>query len=283
MNRRHFLVAAAALARMAGAADTRLRLGCQTRAYGSPIRDREKLLAVLDDLAAVGYEGFETNFASLQASFADPAPMRGEIEKRRVPLIGLHLGTGFYDPARIEQEQAQVLEVARATKAFGGTHLMLSGNHPRGEWTAEMVDRKCRELNRAARACRELGIQLCAHNHGRELEHGGEHFRELMAGTYPDLVSFVFDVGNPFPADFSPLESIGRFLNRIAAFHLRDTKQGKEVLTGSGEFDFAGLGKLLHERNWSGWLIIELNRRDDIPSRKLIADARDYIRQKTQI
>ena len=53
------------LATSAGFAKSRMRAGCQTRCYGSPIRDKQKLLAVLEHLAAAGYEGFETNFASM--------------------------------------------------------------------------------------------------------------------------------------------------------------------------------------------------------------------------
>ncbi|HYM12380.1 MAG TPA: hypothetical protein VEU62_16710, partial [Bryobacterales bacterium] len=86
-RREFFLVSLGAALARSGAAAEGVRLGCQTRAYGSPIRDRAKLLSVLDDLAALGYAGFETNFASLEASFADPEPMRKEIEKRRIGLI----------------------------------------------------------------------------------------------------------------------------------------------------------------------------------------------------
>ena len=114
MRRREFVLATLAAARGAGP----IRVGCQTRAYGSPLRDRAKLLAVLEELVAAGYEGFETNFQSLAHSFAAPEPMRREIEKRRIALIGLHSSAGLFEPAKIEQEQAGLLEVARATKAL---------------------------------------------------------------------------------------------------------------------------------------------------------------------
>ena len=274
------------MAGMARGAAGRLRLGCQTRAYGSPIRDRDKLLAVLEDLAGLGYEGFETNFASLEHSFADPAPMRNQIEKRRIELIGLHLGVGFFDPARFEQEQARIAEVARAVQALGGTHLMLSGNQPpasSGGWDAGKLARKCEQLDRAGRACRALGVRLCSHNHTHELEQGGAHLKALLEGTDPREVSFVLDVGNVFPPEFSALHIARRYGSRLAAFHLRDTARGKEVLMGSGGFDFAALGRALGETRWAGWLIVEMNPRQDIPSRRMVEAARDYLRKTMQI
>ena len=283
LTRRDVLASSLAFALAPAADSSRVRLGCQTRAYGSPISDREKLLAVLDDLAALGYEGFETNFQSLAHSFADPEPTRREIEKRRIKLIGLHLGVGFFDLARIEQEQAQVAEVARAVKALGGTHLMLSGNQPRDGWSAERIEHKCEALNRAGRSCIGLGVRLCAHNHTHELQHGAAHLKAVFTKTDPKVVSFVLDVGNVFPPEFTALDAVRQFGSRIAAFHLRDLAQGREVVMGTGDFDFAALGRVLHEIGWPGWLIVEVNRRGDIPSRRLVEMARDHVRKTMKL
>lgn len=284
-RREFFLVSLGAALARSGAAAEGVRLGCQTRAYGSPIRDRAKLLSVLDDLAALGYAGFETNFASLEASFADPEPMRKEIEKRRIGLIGLHMGAGFFSPLRFDQEQAHIAEVARAVKALGGTHLMLSGNRPPASfaWTPQTLHLKCEQLNRAGKACRALDVRLCAHNHGMELANEARELKAILNQTDPELVSLTLDFGNVFPQDFGPLYIVRRFSHRIAAFHLRDTAKGQEVLMGKGDFDFAELGRELLETRWAGWLIVELNQRRDIPSRKLVEMARDYIRKTMRV
>ena len=132
LSRRDILLASlAALTR--AQARSRIRLGCQTRAYGSPLKNRSELLAALADLHDLGYEGFETNFASLADSFADPQSARAEIARRGLPLIGLHMGAALFSPARLEKEQEQIAQIARAVKDFGGEYLMLSGNEPRAE------------------------------------------------------------------------------------------------------------------------------------------------------
>ena len=58
--------------------------------------DKSKLLSALEKLKSAGYAGFETNYRSLEHSFDNSAPMRDQIEKRGLPLIGLHFGArGF--------------------------------------------------------------------------------------------------------------------------------------------------------------------------------------------
>ena len=280
LSRRGILLASLAIVPRVQARP-RIRLGCQTRAWGSPLRDRAQLLTALSDLHDLGYEGFETNYASLAESFANPQPARAEIAKRGVPLIGLHMGAALFDPARVEKEQEQIAQVARAVKDFGGEYLMLSGSG--APETAEALKSKCRELNRAGRICKDQGIGLCSHNHAQELAHDARVLRAILDDTDPDQVSIVLDVGNPFPSSFTPSDIVRHYGKRIPLFHLRDAVAGKEVLFGAGDCDFAGLGRALAETEWTGWLIVEVNRNPQIPSRRMVESARDFVRKQMKL
>jgi inosose dehydratase len=279
-SRRELLLASLAIAPRVQAR-SRIRLGCQTRAWGSPLRDRAQLLSALSDLHDLGYEGFETNYASLAESFADPQPAHAEIAKRGVPLIGLHMGAALFNPARVEKEREQIAQVARAVRDFGGEYLMLSGSG--APETADALKSKCRELNRAGKMCKDFGIKLCSHNHAQELANDARVLRAILSDTDPEQVSIVLDVGNPFPPTFTPPDIVRRYGKRISLFHLRDAVAGKEVLFGAGECDFAGLGRALAETEWAGWLIVEVNRNPQIPSRKMVESARDFIRKQMKI
>src|SRR5437870_8280884 len=176
------------LASLAALADvqarSRIRIGCQTRAWGSPLRDRAQLLSALSELRELGYEGFETNYASLAESFANPEPARVEIARRGVPLIGLHMGAALFNPARVEKEQEQIAQVARAVQDFGGEYLMLSGSG--APQSPDLLKSKCRELNRAGKACRALGVRLCSHNHAQELANDARILRAVLDDTDPE-------------------------------------------------------------------------------------------------
>lgn len=287
LDRRGFLAGLLAGSLVPAAAAPKIRVGCQTRAYGSPIPDRDKLLSALDDLRATGYEGFETNYRSLEHSFQDPAPMRAEIEKRGIVLIGLHLGSKLFDAADLEKEHAQIRQVATAAKALGGTHLMLSVRTlPRdsaGHPDREVEKRRNIQLNDAGRACRELGIRLAAHNHLQQSLHNAEEIATILGSTDPDCVSLLLDVAYTHQGGVDAPAFVRRHGSRIAGFHLRDVRGEEEVIVGAGEVDFRGLGQALADTGWSGWCILEINRRPDVSSRELVKNARAHLRNTMNI
>jgi len=74
------------------------------------LKNRSELLAALADLHDLGYEGFETNFASLADSFADPLPARAEIALRGLPLDRtphFYSGAGEFDFAELGRVLAE--------------------------------------------------------------------------------------------------------------------------------------------------------------------------------
>jgi len=280
--RRELLAGVLAAAAAPGVRTKAIRVGCQTRLYGVPIRERAKLLFVLDDLATLGYEGFETNFSSLEPSFEQPAPLRAEFEKRRVGLIGLHMSAKF-DPATLEKDRAQIERVATATRAFGGTHLMLSGagvpRDVRGAIDHAALERRCAELDRAGKRCREIGIRLCSHNHAKELENNAEELRAVLAATDPKNVSMLLDIAYVHMAGLRPAALIREIGPRCAGLHVRDMKGAKEAVMGTGEIDYQGLAEALRASRWSGWVILEMNQRPDFTSRELAEIGRKYMRE----
>jgi len=283
--RRQFL--ATGLTPLLAAAPNRIRVGCQTRAYGSPIPDRDKFLAVLSDLGKLGYEGFETNYRSLEHSFMQPRRMRREFESRGVAMMGLHIGVGLFDPTKILDEHKLIHRVAGAVSEFGGGHVIASGRplptNAEGHAAAGALQSKANELNAAGETCRRFGVRLSFHNHRHELAHDAEEIRHVLRETDPALVSLWLDVGHPFPKAWPVTRLVHEYGPRIAGFHLRDTKAGDEVLFGAGDFDFAALGRALREAGWRGWLVLEVNRREDISSRDLVDRCRKHLRETMKI
>jgi inosose dehydratase len=264
------------------AAGEKPRVGCQTRAYGSPIPDKAKLLGVLEDLKAAGYDGFETNFKSLEHSFDDPAPMRREIEARGVPLIGLHMGAGLFEPEKIADERAQVLRVARAVHALGGGHVIVSGRQlptgPNGRVLPEALAAKAREADSLGAELRAMGVRLSIHNHTLEVAHDAAELRGLLAQTSPENVGLLFDIGHVLHNEVDIAAFVRENGPRITGLHVRDVRDGDEVLIGTGVVDFQALGKAIHETGWNGWVIVEVNPRKDMASRELVNRARKHLR-----
>jgi sugar phosphate isomerase/epimerase len=265
------------------AAPGKPRVGCQTRAYGSPIPDKAKLLAVLEDLKAAGYDGFETNFKSLEHSFDDPAPMRKEIEARGVPLIGLHMGAGLFEPDKIEAERAQVLRVARGSQALGGGHVIVSGRQlptgPDGLVKEGALAAKAREAERLGAELRAIGVRLSIHNHTHEVAHDAAELRRFLELTTAKNVGLLFDVGHVLHNEVDVAAFVREHGPRITGLHVRDVKDGDEALMGAGVVDFKALGDAVRKIHWTGWVIVEVNPRQDVSSRELVNRARGHLRK----
>lgn len=278
------------LAGSASAAPTvpQIRVGCQTRAYGSPLPERGEFLAALDGLDRAGYAGFETNFRSLEKHFgANAEAMRQEIESRGVEMIGLHLGVGLFEPATIPDELQTVRRVARGVKALGGKHLIISGRKlPRnaaGKADDAALLLKAATLNNAGRICHDLGVHVSSHNHTHEVAHDADEIRRLLSKTDPELVSLLFDVGHVHHNEVDVPAFVAEHGERIAGLHIRDVRDGEEVLIGTGKVDFPALAGALRRSAWAGWVIVEVNKRDDMSSDDLVVRARRHLQKTMEI
>lgn len=287
INRRNFLITLAALSGGRANSAERIRVGCQTRAYGSPLPDPAEFFAALDGLERAGYEGFETNYHSLEWAFEDPAPAKKRLASAGVEMIGLHAGVGLFEPEKAGEESELVRRIARGVRALGGEHLILSGRQlPLGaDGSAERgaLDRKAENLNRLGADCHQAGIRLSYHNHSSEVQHDAEEIRFILERTDAALVSLLFDVGHVLRAEIDVAAFVREQASRIAGLHVRDVKDGDEVLIGTGTVDFRALGQTLRDVAWPGWVIVEVNKRDDIASDELVLRARKHLRQTMEI
>jgi sugar phosphate isomerase/epimerase len=273
MNRRAFLLtfAASRLQAKSGA----IRPGCQTRAYGSPLPRKELLLEALDGIAAAGFEGFETNYASLEHSFDNPGPMKDEFRRRNLALIGLHASGRIQHKETAEADMRKLQRIAKASKGLGGSFLVLSG--PGIDPAARQL--WCENLNALGKFCRETGVRLCVHNHLKELQNNAEELKAVAAATDPKLVSFLLDLSYFSEAHLAPREWLPKFASRLAGLHLRDYKGKEEVLLGEGDLDYRGVNDALRATRWHGWLILEMNRRKDMSSGEMVKRGREFMKQ----
>jgi len=286
-HRRTFLLGLAALPSGIANAAGAMRVGCQTRAYGSPLPEPAKFFAALDGLKRAGYDGFETNYRSLEWAFADLVPARKRLAAAGVEMIGLHVGAGLYEPEKAAEESELVRRIAQGVRALGGKHLVLSGRQlphaPNGRPDRDALDRKAKNLEKLGAVCNGLGVRLSYHNHTSEVQHGAEEIRYLLERTDPAVVSLLFDVGHVLHGEIDAAAFVREHASRLAGLHVRDVKGGEEVLIGTGTVDFRALGRALRDAGWSGWVIVEVNKRDDLASDDLVLRARKHLRQTMEI
>jgi len=262
MRRRDFLAVAGMAAHGAPAIP---HIGCQSRTYALPSRDRAALDAILDQIKAAGYDGFECNYICLEASFNDPSRTRDELARRGLRLAGLHMGVRFPQPETYEKSRADVARVAAAVRSFGGDHLMLSGAAAAKNATKEehlrAFDRKAAEVERLGRICRDAGITLAVHNHTEEAEDDWAEYRHLLAHTTAERVRLLIDIGHSARIGLDAAPFLREHSSRIAALHIKDysDRTGRERRKlGTGIVRLDTVAQALRDTQWSGWLIAEL-------------------------
>ncbi|MBL8175037.1 MAG: sugar phosphate isomerase/epimerase [Bryobacterales bacterium] len=263
------------------------RAGCQTRAYGSPLPKRDEFLAALDGIREAGFAGFETNFVSLEHSFENASPMKEEFSKRGLELIGLHGSPRLANAEVAEAEMRKGERIAQGIRSLGGQLFVMSGSgiarSADGTLRGDAMELWCRNLNAFGRFCANEGVRLCVHNHAKEVSNRAEELLAVMEGTDKRWVSFVVDVSFFLDVGLKPEDWVGRFAGRMEGIHVRDHKAGKEVVLGEGELNGEAVAAALRNNGWSGWVILELNRRTDRTSFRMIDEARGWMKLRMGI
>lgn len=280
MTRREFAATAAA-APLLGAAAASPRAGCQTNAW--PIADYAGFLQAIDRVKAHRYAGFETGFRNVQSRFGSAAQARAEIAQRGLVFLGVHIFLLEYDPATSIAPRDLIERVAKGGASLGAERLILSGR--------SLPDPKQRRakhdaLNRAADFCAKLEMKLAYHNHDIEFRNG--EIEELLTNTKSSGVRLVMDAGHAWIGGADVPAFLRRHHARIDGLHLRDFRRrgampedpDPQVVLGQGINDLKPLAAAIRQIRWSGWVINEEERLNNIkPGDSAVEPARAHVRK----
>jgi sugar phosphate isomerase/epimerase len=242
----------------------RLRMGAQTNAWGVPIKDYGQLLEIAQTLVRLGYEGFETNFASVSSQVARAADCRRDFASRHIQFVAPHSSGFFYDQDKGADELAKLASMAGSCAQMGASYLIVSGKqlpHPDGKLDLDAVRIKAEALSRLGEAVKKQGLRLCYHNHQAEFQDNPSEMSYLLSETDPGNVWLCLDVGHCYGL-VDPGEFTAANFRRIAIFHLRDevraiTGEVIDTEPGEGRINLQGIVAPLLNNNWEGWLEIE--------------------------
>jgi sugar phosphate isomerase/epimerase len=272
----------------------RIHLGAQTNAWGVPIKPYGHLLEVVEAIGGIGYQGFETNFASLQERGGQPGQARRDFDARHCRLIASHNGVSLFDKDQAETEIQKIRRVAGVTAAMGATYLIVSGRHlphPEGKLDLTAVHAKMASLNRLGEACKEEGLKLCYHNHAQEFQDQPPEMNFLLKETDPKLVWLNLDVGHAYGVGPAPALFSSEHFRRIAIYHMKDIvrdENGKEAATefGQGKIDLKAVVAPLLNSDWEGWLTVEREENYPHPADhpdQIMRQCYDYLKGITEI
>jgi inosose dehydratase len=295
LGRREFLGGAAALsgagllapAALAATGRKRFRFAASAASWNTNI---EEAIKVVSRLGLPGLEPFRSNVVN----YLDrPLILRKLFDDAGVTMVTCSNGGGgppfsgnFFDADKTAQTIKDHVAFARDfIRMFGYCDhfkMNMGGRPPGGETTDEHIKIAAHALNEIGRQTLEFGIRLAPHPHVGSLIEVEHEVRSLMSLTDPRYVWITTDTAHLQLGGMDPYKIISDYWPRVAEIHYKDAapqyrgatslvvpKTGPQAgghgyfrnLGGkdSGGVDFPKIQQLLIDRNYNGWITLDLD------------------------
>ncbi|MCL2580797.1 MAG: myo-inosose-2 dehydratase [Oscillospiraceae bacterium] len=262
---------------------------------------------ILSEAALAGYVGTEVGNKYPK----DPALLKTYLEPR-----GLEIANAWFSSFLITQPYEEVERAFIAHRdylhALGAKIIGLSeqGHSIQGQMETAIFDCKyvmndaewgllLTGLNKLGALAREKGMRLTVHHHMGTVVQTADEINRLMAGTDPDLVGLLYDVGHLAYCGEDPLAVLSKHIGRVLHVHLKDirpdivarvraeklsflqgVRMGAFTVPGDGSVDFVPIFRALAEYGYAGWLLVEAEQDPAVANPFVYAvRARKYIRE----
>jgi sugar phosphate isomerase/epimerase len=203
---------------------------------------RDEMTRILAEMAQAGYAGIEIGAQRVMDNY-NPQVFLGMCVQEGLNVSGIHTpirryNEGDLDYAKQAADYSQVVET---------NFMLVSGIEGTGK-SQDEFKATADVLNKVGEICQERGLTYLYHNHWYEITNNAEELHALCNLTEPNLVSLCLDIGWVERSGASVVEITTEFLDRIAYFHLKDTKDDKFVSLGDGTVDFPGWLAAIQEK-----------------------------------
>ena len=195
---------------------------------------REEMPRILAEMAQAGYAGIEIGIHRVDDLYS-PDVFLGMCAREGLHISGIHTPIRRYDEGDLDYAK----QAADYSQALETKFMLVSGREGTGK-SQDEFKATADVLNQVGEICQEHGLTYLYHNHWYEIVNDAEELHALCELTDPNLVSLCLDIGWVERAGASVVAVTTAFLDRIAYFHLKDTKDETFVSLGDGTVDFPG-------------------------------------------
>ncbi len=230
---------------------------------------------VLSEMAALGFRA--TELGPIDWLPLDPAPLRGELERHGLELVGGFVPLVLQEPdARAARERAQRIG---GVLAAAGAEVFVAAVVMDDDWSEpQPLDdaawgRVAKHLDEVSELVAGLGLELVLHPHAGTLVEREPEIERVLASSHAAL---CLDTGHLTIAGADPSEFVRRHGGRIAHVHLKDvdaavaaryragelslvaaTQAGLFRPLGQGDANIAEVIELLDATGYERWLVLE--------------------------
>ena len=234
--------------------------------------------------ARFGFHGIEPFREHIRKYLDKPQALRRQLDAAGISLVtcsngGAGMAVDFVNPAKVPQTIEDHVRFARDfIVPFGCRHFKINlGRRPADPPTDDQLKTMAGALNELGKRTARIGLRLAPHPHiWSPLEREPE-LKRVLELTDPELVFLVTDTAHLTLGGMDPVQIMRDHYPRIAAIHFKDTKpqyRGYKGPTptqeehrmvnlyknlGTGGVDFPAILQLLRERNYQGWITLDLD------------------------
>lgn len=225
----------------------------------------------IEEISAVGFRGIQLRNNILKEFEAKPDALRELLNRHKLELVALSSGGVEIAPHTQESEVEKHLRNAKFVKAVGGHYLQLTDSARKQDRAPTDSDFKQlgHVLNSIAKRSVELGIPVGYHNHMGSLGQAPDEIDQIMGATDPRYVKLELDIAHYLQGGGDPAKAIRQYRDRLLFLHIKDVEslankdsRGRDyrwVELGRGRVDLRAVFNALHEINFNGWAIVELD------------------------
>ena len=241
--------------------DPYVRAGC------SAITWSDNAKQAIDDIAGAGFAGIQLRAPTID-QYPDPHALRDLLAERKLTFVALSSGSASLDPAVRQSQLETHVKHAHYLHEAGGLYLQLiaSGAKPTQSFTAAEYKLQGQLFTEIGKRIADYGIKLGFHNHMNSVGQPPEAVDAILNESDPHYLFLELDVAHYLQGGGDPAAAIRKYGHRILFMHFKDVKSASNSSgyeweeLGKGRVDFPAVFAALHQINFRGWGIVELDR-----------------------
>ncbi|MBI3207787.1 MAG: TIM barrel protein [Candidatus Solibacter usitatus] len=243
---------------------------------------------ILDVMKDTGFIGMRvTGFPSFLTRVGiSTGEIEKELSKRNLHIVTISFNGPAQDPAQQKKVVTDAREAMKFLSIFGAKHLVVfsPGRMKPGTDVKAGFKTMCDTFNKIGEAAGEMGFRAGLHNHLDQMVEGPEEVHQCMAMTDPKLFMFSPDLAHLHLGGSNVPEMFRRYKDRVefmdykdakwttptedwrqdnGQVYAKDSKQARFHNSiydlGDGEIDFPACHRVLKEKNYKGWICVDLD------------------------
>ncbi len=243
---------------------------------------------LLGNIAETGIQGYEP----IIEDASDFTGLDVRLKQHDLEMRSIYVNSVLHDPAKVEQSNAGVLNIAREAKELGVRIIVTNPSPIQWGGSEDKSDAQLRlqakSLNKLGAQLREMGLTLAYHNHDAELRQGGREFHHMLTATDPTAVKLCLDAhwiyrgcGN---SELAVFDALSHYHDRIVELHLRQSRAAvwTEMFSMKGDIDYTRLFDFLATRSIRPHLVLEQAVEEKTPNTMSVVDAHRHSHANVQ-